>query len=134
MERPKRTEDYILKAAAEKLAVDLIEWGASTHVALTACEQLVRQSSFMNAYELAKEFEQLGFDPDLQCVEKADQACRWISDINRYGAALTDTGCFRFDGTGFTLQMCRETHHDFRSNCVIRFLISRRAGHIPTTA
>lgn len=78
MKRPTRNEEYVIKAAAEELASDLMEWGNAKESEQfdyrDLAAQLVKSAGFMNGYELAREAERKGWEPDARFVEIVDAA------------------------------------------------------------
>lgn len=78
MDRPKLSDDYIAKAAAEDLLPELMEWakaGESERANYLAdAVEVMKDAAFKNGYELARELERGGYEPDARLVEILDGA------------------------------------------------------------
>lgn len=83
MQRPKLTDDYIAKAAAEDLLPELMEWanaGESERCRyLDDAVKVMKDANFRNAYELARDLERYGYEPDARLVEILDGAYSLLS-------------------------------------------------------
>lgn len=78
MDRPKRNDDYVIKAAALDLVDELMAWANAKEPERAeyreVAEGVMKEASFHNGYELARNLERKGFEPDARLVEILDEA------------------------------------------------------------
>lgn len=92
MDRPKLSDGYIAKAAAEDLLPELMEWaeaGESERANYLAdATEVMKHAWLQNGYQLARDLERKGYDPDARLVEILDGATSLLS--NRHHRAVKD--------------------------------------------
>lgn len=90
MERPKKTDDYVVKAAAELVAADLQRWcNARDSGERSIIEfkpeaiRVVKHCGIENGYELAKLLERdHNYQPDTELVESLDMVWHHLNDAH----------------------------------------------------
>lgn len=131
-ERPKKTDDAILTAAAIRLAADFCkEWPSdfppdkeSMDILIEDLRDTLEQAFELDGYHLAKEMDAKGYDPDARMVEVLDRAYYCVDEelrkacetwVSESGIVPPDVGsrvtCAECEGVGQILN----NHPDGRS-------------------